>query len=63
MIFLTLWYPNSPGVNNVQVDGFSDTVHRTGVDAHNGFVNSMTAQAEWRSDFVTERERVLDHAK
>jgi hypothetical protein len=45
------------------VDGFSDTVHRTGVEAHNGFVNSMTAQAEWRSDFVTERERVFEHAK
>jgi hypothetical protein len=47
----------------VHVDGFSDTVHRTGVgngDFQFGFMRSITAQAQWRADFESEKKRLHD---
>jgi hypothetical protein len=46
----------------VHVDGFSDTVHLTGDEHDHGYMKSMDAQITWRSEFVTEQERISEHA-
>jgi hypothetical protein len=42
----------------VVVDGFSETVHRTGDGSNFGFMKSIDAQALWREEFVAEKSRL-----
>jgi hypothetical protein len=47
----------------VHVDGFSDTVHRTGPgdgESQFGFMRSIVAQGQWRSEFESEKKRLHD---
>jgi hypothetical protein len=48
----------------VHVDGFSDTVHRTGPGDGDGrvfgFMRSIEAQAQWRQEFEAEKKRLHD---
>jgi hypothetical protein len=50
------------GVCNVHVNGFSDSVHRTGEGHDHGYMKSMDAQIQWRSEFVAEQERMQERA-
>jgi hypothetical protein len=49
------------GACDVHVDGFSDTVHRTGPEnSEFGFMGSILAQSKWRDAFDGEKTRLDD---